>query len=406
MSNNSITYLFPFRRVKFTDFGQIKNFKGKTALIAETEPDLRFNPICHECGSEADGIHSWHRRPLYDLPIGSNPVKILYNYRKIECDTCDKIKVEDLNVTDAGGPKITNRMAQYIYDLCDKMTVDEVAEHLGLDPKTVKNVEKQFLKEEYGETDFSHSGYLAVDEISVGKYHEYMTVVLDFSTGRVIWVGNDRKFETLNKFFKKMPSDKIKQIEAVAMDMWNPYIKAVKSWCPQASIVFDKYHIISDFNDVIDQVRRNEQNKESLSKQQKDVIKGNRWLLLKNKENLKKDQKPELDELLRLNKNLFKVYILKEELKYIWKQNSEKEMKKAIKDWCLKALRTNLKPVIKFVKKIQDHLDGVLEYVNHQIHTSKLEGVNNKIKEIKRSAYGFHDDNYFKLKIKNAFPGN
>lgn len=408
MSINSITSFIPFRRVKLTNFGQVSNSNDEIAIFIETEPDLRYTPRCHECGSKASGIHSWNRRELKDIPLGSTPITIFYNYRKIECPECGATKVEYTKVTDAGGPKITNRMAQYIYDLCEIMTVDEVASHLNLDPSTIRTVEREFLEEEFGETDYSHSGYLAVDEISVGKHHQYMTVILDFNTGRVLWAGKDRKTETLDNFFQDMPEEKRDQIKAFAMDMWDPYIKSVKKWCPQASIVFDKYHIISDFNNTIDQVRRKEQNKKTLSDKQKKVIKGSRWLLLKNPENLKEKNKPDLDRLLKLNENLLKVYILKEELKLIWEnhENDPEQMEKALDNWCEEALRSNLKPVIKFVKRLQDHKEGIIAYANHQIHTSKLEGVNNKIKEIKRSAYGFHDDEYFKLKIKQAFPGN
>lgn len=406
MSNNSISCLFPFRRIKLVDTGHVSISNNDFAVLVTTAPDLRFNPRCHECGTEAEGIHSWHSRVLNDLSIGSNPIKLNYRYRKIHCPNCNEIKVEDLGVTDAGGPRITNRMARYIYDLCSKMTVNEVAEHLNLDPKTVKNIEKKFLEKEFGKTDYSHSGYLAVDEISIGKHHQYMTVVLDFTTGRVIWMGKDRKAKTLNKFFSQMPADKRENIKAVAMDMWDPYIKSVKNWCPQAAIVFDKYHIISDFNDVIDQVRRIEQKKESLTDQQKDVIKGSRWLLLKNSENLSKEQKTNLNELLKLNINLFKVYLLKDELKQIWKQKTKEDMEKQLNNWCEKALKTGLKPLIKFVNRLQKHKYGILEYANHRIHTSKLEGINNKIKEIQRSAYGFHDKRYFELKVKKAFPGN
>ena len=230
-------------------------------MIATSSPDFRFNPICHECGCEAEGVYSWHRRELKDLPLGSTPITMFYNYRKIKCPKCGAIKVEQLNITDAGGPGITNRMANYIYNLCKKITVNEVANHLNLDPKTVKTVEKEFLEKKFGETDYSHSGYLAVDEISIGEHHQYMTVILDFNTGRVIWTGKDRKAETLDNFFSNMPEKQRNKVKAFAMDMWDPYIKSVKKWCPQASIVFDKYHIISDFNDTIDKVRRKEQKK-------------------------------------------------------------------------------------------------------------------------------------------------
>jgi len=99
-----------------------------------------------------------------------------------------------------------------------------------------------------------------MDEVSFVKDHKYLTVVLDFKTGRVTWLGKERKADTLNDFFEKMPQKKLKQIKAITMDMWNPFIKAVKKHCPQALIVFDKYHLISSYNrDVIDEVRRAKQ---------------------------------------------------------------------------------------------------------------------------------------------------
>lgn len=198
-----------------------------TVVYTELTPDKRFTPICHECGSKAVGNHFWHQKPLSDLKLGHADNLIMLNYRKIYCPNCG-IRVEKLNVTDPGGPKVTNRLARYIYELCKIMTAKEVADHLNLDWKTVKNVDKYFLEKEFGQTDYNHSGYLAIDEISVGKYHQYMTVVLDFKTGRVIWVGKDRKASTVDKFFNNMPQDQIEKINAFSMDTWDPYIKSIK----------------------------------------------------------------------------------------------------------------------------------------------------------------------------------
>ena len=409
MSNFSITHIYPFRRVKITDLNKISVPNDKYDRFVNTisvSPDLRFTPICHECQSKAEGIHSWHHRSLRDLSIGHYPTLMFYKYRKIKCPECGAIKVEDLNVTTAGEEKVTNRMAKYVYDLCQTMTVEEVAEHLCLDWKTVKNIDKKFLEEDYGETDYDHSGYLAIDEISIGKHHEYMTVILDFSTGRVIWMGKGRKTETVDEFFEDMPKQQRENVEAVAMDMWDAYIKSVKKWCPNASIVYDKYHIVSNFNDVIDDVRRTEKKDKSESEKQQTVIKGSRWLLLKNEENLTDDEKTELEKLLEINENLSKVYILKDKLKEIWKAEDEEKMESALDNWCEKALKTNIKPVIKFVNMLQNHKQGILNYAKYPIHNSKLEGVNNKIKEIKRSAYGYHDHRYYELKVKQAFPGD
>jgi len=397
--------LFSFRRVKIDSFDQIIEPEKGIALFTTVSPDQRYKPICHKCGSKADGIHSHYQRTLQDLNFGNNPGFIVQNYRKVYFTTCGKTRVEELEITDPGGANVTNRMAQYIHDLCCLMPIDQVAQHLNLDWKTVKEIDKTFLEEKFGETDYTNSGYLAIDEVSTGKYHKYMTVILDFITGRVIWCGKDRKAETLNEFFKNMPQKDLLNIKAVTMDMWDPYIKSIKKWCPHAVIVFDKFHIIAKFNKVIDQVRRSEQNRKDLDKQEKRTLKNSRWILLKNWGNLREKEKPRLEKLLAINENLYKVYILKDELKLIWNTKNSKDMAEALDNWCLLALESGLKPVIRFVATLQKYKYGIITYGDCPIHTSKLEGTNNKIKEVKRRAYGYHDINYFKLKIHQAFPG-
>ena len=406
MSNFSISSLLPFRRVKIDGFDQIVDSDKGTAIFTTVSPDKRYTPICYKCGSKASGIHDYSQRTLRDISFGNNPGFIIYNYRKITCPKCGQTRVEDLGIiNDPNGPRVTKRMANYIHGLCCLMPIDQVAKHFKLDWKTVKEIDKKALKEKFGETDYTNSGYLAIDEVSTGKYHKYMTVVLDFITGRVIWCGKDRKAETLDEFFKDMPQKDLLNIKAVTMDMWDPYIKSIKKWCPHAVIVFDKFHIIAKFNKVIDKVRRSEQNRKDLDQQEKRTLKNSRWILLKNWGNLREKEKPRLEKLLAINENLYKVYILKDELKLIWNTKNSKDMAEALDNWCLLALESGLKPVIRFVATLQKYKYGIITCGDCPIHTSKLEGTNNKIKEIKRRAYGYHDINYFKLKIHQAFPG-
>jgi len=201
-----------------------------------------------------------------------------------------------------------------------------------------------------------------------------------------------------------MPEEIRNKIEAVAMDMWDPFIKAVSEFCPNAAIVFDMFHIVAQYNKVIDRVRREEASK-AATETDKKVIKGSRWILLKNKENLKDNEIPRLEELLSVNKNLATVYILKDELKTIWDYKDRQQMDQALDHWCSKALESGISALKQFVKTLQLHKYGILNYADYPIHTSKLEGINNKIKVIKRQAYGFHDLEYFILKIKQACPG-
>jgi len=403
MSTLSITSLFSFRRVKVVDSERLELGFGPGTVV-ELAPDQRFRPICCKCKSQSFAKHSDHQRFLRDLPLGHYQTLIHLKYRKIYCPKCNQIRVEELGVADPGGPRVTRRLAVYIQHLCKFMTIREVAEHLHLDWKTVKAIEKQGLEKRFGRTDYSGLRYLAIDEISKGRYHQYLTVVLDFETGRVVWVGEGRKFETLQRFFSQMPDEVRDQIEAVAMDMWDPYIKAVKKFCPQAAIVFDLFHIVAKYNDVIDQVRRNEV-RQAGAKTDKKVIKGSRWILLKNHENLKEKEKLHLEELLKANENLAKVYILKDDLKAIWNVRNRQEMANALDDWCQRALEAGLEPLNRFVETLNRYRYGILNHADHPIHTGRLEGFNNKIKVLKRKAYGFHDLDYFILKIKQACPG-
>jgi transposase len=297
--------------------------------------------------------------------------------------------------------RVTLRLAQYIHELCKMMTVTEVADHLELDWKTVKNIDKAFLEIDYGQTDYDSLRILAVDEIAIRKGHHYMTVVLDYETGRVVWMAEGRKSDTLQGFFSGMTEEQRQSLEAIAMDMWDPYIKAVREAVPHVKIVFDLFHVVAAFGRVIDKVRMEEYRK--ASKENKEVFKGAKYLLLKNKANLLADQKAHLSELLSLNHNLFILAILKEKLKAIWQYKRVGWARKALIAWCGIARIIGNKAVDTFANQLEKYAYGIFNHCHYPIHTSRLEGVNNKIKVIKRKAYGFHDNRYFILKVKQAF---
>ena len=134
------------------------------------------------------------------------------------------------------------------------MTIREIADHLGLDWKTIKDIHKEALKNRYEEEDIGYPVLLAVDEISVKKQHRYLTIIINWETGRVLFVGRGRRCNTLKDFFRSLTGKQRAAIQAVAMDMWDPYIKAVTKYCPHAAIVFDQFHVISSFGRVINRV--------------------------------------------------------------------------------------------------------------------------------------------------------
>jgi transposase len=346
-------------------------------------------------------VHSWTQRQVRDLNITSAQVWLNCRYRKLFCPICQRISTEDLELFDPY-LRVTRRLATYVYQLCQMMTVAEVARHLGLDWKTVKAIDKKFLEKHYGQPDLNGLQILAVDEISVRRGHQYLTVVLDYLSGRVLFVGKDRKADTLIGFFDQMTPQQRQSIEAVAMDMWDPFIKAVTEKLPQAKIVFDLFHVVSAFGRVIDEVRNTEYR--NASKDNKDVFKGARYLLLKNRCNIHdQSQRDQLNELLKLNETLNMVMILKDKLKHIWQYRSRAWANKAIDEWCLMAHSVGQPSLSSFAKMLDRHRYGIVNHCEYPIHTGKIEGVNNKIKVIKRKAYGFHDLRYFTLKIYQAF---
>ena len=190
-------------------------------------PTSDSNPSAIVAKKKVTATHSWTQRTIRDLNLAATRVWITCRYRKLFCTHCRHISIEDL---DLFHPylRVTHRLAFYIHQLCQYMTVSDVAKHVKMDWKTVKNIDKMYLEAKYGQPDYNELKILAVDEIAMRKGHNYLTVVLDYLSGRIVFIGKDRKAKTLKRFFNQMTAKQRKSIEAVAMDMWDPFINAVK----------------------------------------------------------------------------------------------------------------------------------------------------------------------------------
>jgi transposase len=394
----SIAHYFPFPRIRILS-QQVSGDARKAYL--EAVPNKRFRPICHICGRRADRVHIHERRWVRDLDFGPAQVWINSLYRKVLCSHCRQTPIEELDLFDPY-LRVTKRLARYIFELYKIMTVQEVSRHLGLDWKTVKAIDQQFLEEQFGQTDYQGLRILAVDEVSIRKGHRYLTVVLDYETGRVVWVGEDHKARTLRRFFSGMSREQRQKFEAVVMDMWDPYIVALRTKLPHVKIIFYLFHVVGQFSRIIDRVRNSEYRKASQAN--KAVFKSAKYLLLRNRTNIRRfKDRQHLKELLRLNKVINAVLILKDKLKHIWTYRSQTWADKALEEWCALARAVNHPAVKKFAKTLCRYRYGILNHCEYPIHTGRLEAVNNKIKVIKRKACGFHDLRYFSLKIIQSF---
>jgi transposase len=284
-----------------------------------------------------------------------------------------------------------------VLDLLPCMTIEDIAHNLNMSWNTIKNIEKVYLQRHYSSPDLSRVRRIAIDEFSVAKGHVYMTVVMDLDTSRVLHVGNDRNQESLQKFWNRVKKKNI-AIEAIAMDMWPAYISSVMGNCPGADIVFDRFHIVKILNTKLDELRRDlYRDERELNK--RDVLKGTRWLLLRNNNSLTEKAKYRLEAALEINKPLAAAYYLKEELKLLWMQESLENALKFLESWVAKAYETGLAKLREFANTLMAHRTGIINWYKHYISTGPLEGLNNKIKVLKRKAYGYRDFEFFKLKI-------
>jgi transposase len=276
------------------------------------------------------------------------------------------------------------------------MTLSDVAELNLLSWDTVKNIVKTHLVKDYGKPFLKGVRYLGIDEIHVGKKGRFYTIVIDLEDGRILWAKPGRGGAALRGFWRRLRLAKAK-IRAVATDMSAAYWSAVREHLPDAALVFDKFHIIKLMNERLDDLRR--QMVREAEGPLKLRLKGTRFLLLRNPQNLQEDQIPKLERALQLNEPLLLGWYLKEELRELWHQPSRQKLEAFLKDWCQKADQTAIGQLLKMAKTLRTHATGILAYARHPITSGKLEGINNKIKTLTKRSYGFHDQNFFILKL-------
>jgi transposase len=308
--------------------------------------------------------------------------------------------IRRVNVSFADSQRSYSRaFARYVLELRQSMTIADVARHLSVSWWMVKDIEKRHLEAHFARPKLKHLRRIAIDEISIGKGHRYLTLVLDLESGAIVFVGEGKGADALKPFWKRLKASHA-WIEAVAIDMSPAYIQAVRENLPDAVLVFDRFHVVKLFNDRLSDFRR-QLYREAADQLEKNVLKGTRWLLLKNPENLddKRNERERLEEALSLNQPLATAYYLKEDLRQIWDQPSRSLAERFLDDWCARARGSGIRFLLKFANTIQGHRSGLLAWYEHPISTGPLEGTNNKIKTLKRQAYGFRDQDYFRLKL-------
>jgi transposase len=222
--------------------------------------------------------------------------------------------------------------------------------------------------------------------------------VLDYDSGEVVWTGEGRSEATLSTFFELIGLKVCRQIVAVSMDMAAGYIKAVQLHCPNARVVFDRFHVAKHLNEAVNDTRK--QTMARASEEQRRVVKGKRFILLRRFGNLEDHQVNELDELLELNTDLTAAYLLKEQFEEFWTRGNAGAAAKFLDSWIREAIETEIPPLVRVAKTLEKHRSGLLAYHTHRMTNGPLEGLNTKVNVLRRSRYGFRDLEYFGMKIR------
>ena len=343
-------------------------------------------------------------RCIRDLPVFEDPVELRVQRLRVACSRCGP-RLEHLDWLEPHS-RVTRRLARSVARFCTVASVRHAARWHGVDWKTAKAIDFRELERTLGPPDLDGVRLLAMDEFAIQKGHRYATVVVDAERKRVLWIGRGRSRADVRPFFELLGPDRCAQVRAVAMDMNTAYDLEVRMHCPNAEVVYDLFHVVAKYGrEVIDRVRVDEANRLRTDKPARRVVKTSRWLLLRNRENVPTEKTVQLDELLAANRALLTVYLLKDDLKQLWRYRSQGWALRAWKSWKRRAMRSGLQPLRHFARCLEPYLPGILAHCRWPLGTNLVEGINNKIKVIKRMAYGFRDDAYFFLKIRAAFPG-
>ena len=370
---------------------------------------------CSRCGEAVAAVHEVTPRLVRDLPILDADTWLRVPRARLACPRCGP-PVEQVPWLDRYA-RMTTRFAESVARLCQVLPIKHVAEWFRLGWDTVRQIDARSLAARLGPvTAASLAGVrtVALDEFALHRGQRYATVALEPETRRVLWVGLGRSRADVRPFFELLGPEGRAGLEAVVMDMNGAFETEVRAQCPHAAIVYDLFHVVAKYGaEVIDRVRVDETNRISRAAPDnprttaaRRVMKGTRWLLLRNRENLRRPaDRVRLRELLATNQTLFTVYVLKDDLKRLWEYRYPGAARRFWADWYRRALESGIPALVRFARRLEPYLPGILAHCRWPLHTSVLEGVNNKIKVLKRMAYGYRDDDYFFLKIRAAFPG-
>ena len=383
-----------------------------TDILSETDKNIhiKLEPykkkkfVCSGCGQvHKIGEHGIEESIAEDLPIFEKRVYLHIVKRRYKCPVDKSTRIEEISWLKKWS-RVTKRFAEQVNRLTAITTNQEAGWFFGLDDETVYRIDKEMLEEQYNAKLIPPPAAvnLSVDEVSYKKYHRYLTNVVDVDEKAVIWNDKGRKTEVLDRYYVGIGEDNCKRIESVALDGARTFIGSTVKYAVNATIVYDKFHIMQKLNWAVDMTRKQElrtARKENNGELVDLINCKQRFILLKKKSNLTDTQTHYLQRLCQINEPIYKAMLLKESFLKVYDYQTPEEAQSYLEGWIKDALSSAVETFRIIAESFRDKLQYIINWFKKKISSAISEGINNKIKRLKRMAYGYRDVEYFKLKI-------
>ena len=374
---------FVYQRARFS--------ADRKSIEVSVRPRKGSAAICSRCQRPAPGYDQLPERRFEFIPLWGFFVFLLYARRRVDCRRCGAVVVEEVPWGD-GTRTLTKAYMLFLARWARRLSWKETAEAFRTSWEKVFDAVEHVVTWGLQHRTLGQIDAIGVDEIQYAKGHKYLTLVyqIDLGITRLLWVGKERTIESFQGFFTTMGEPVISKIVFICSDMWEPYLKVIRQKCSQALHILDRFHIVSNMNKALDEVRAEEARR--MRQEGRDpVLKKSRWLLLKRHENLGEEQHFRLRDLLRYNLKTVRAYLLKEAFQQLWDYHSVTWAGKFLDQWCRQVMRSRIDPMKKIARSLREHRELILNYFRAQkmLSSGVVEGLNNKAKVTIRKSYGF-----------------
>jgi transposase len=378
-------------------YGHEINEEAKTLKLWVRRKRGNRKLVCSGCGRKLGEMYDTYEREVRDLPCFEFRTTVVVELYRVRCPDCG-IKTEKVPQLPSKAP-FSKRFEEAVGLACESAAVRRVARQFGIAASTVRAMDLRYLKRWAASRRKPALRHMGIDEIYLGKKQKFVTVVSNLQTGEPLWMGPERKKETLDEFFSQQVSAfQRSAIRAACVDMWEPYRQSLEQWVPQCQIIYDKFHVLQHASAAVDEGRRAEFFRKG--GRAREIVKGKRWLLLSRWVHLDRKKKQQLNELFALNRKLLKAYLLKESLARLWDYTYEGAMLRYLQGWIDQLRWQRLKPMQKLAQMLLDHLEGILNCCRTKVPMGVVEAVNGNIKSLLRRGRGYQDLNYLLLKAQ------